>query len=320
MDDLDAGIFRELHRDRTFLWGGIDPRIGATELADRLDVDRTTVWSRLKAWEADGFLLGQEVVPNSKLFGAGIGGGAFRVDDPRNKDEVFASLELVDGVLTWLDQVGPWVLLGCARESAKSLERCTRLIGELPGVAEVAECLPFLPPESEIEPTARDWRIIAALREDPKRPLAEVAEEVGVSRRTLTRRYGQLLEAQAVWSFPTFDFSRYRGATLARFAVVLPPGADTAGLINRCRDELDGALWLDSLDMAAPGHDYPYTWVDAFCHLSSAGETEPVQVWLMDQPDVEEVMTFFPRRWHMVADWFDERIEAQLRKAEPAQG
>lgn len=315
MDDLDAAIFRELHRDRTFLWGGIDPRMGATELADRLDVDRSTIWSRLKGWEEDGFMLGQEVVPHPGLFGAGIAGGGIRVDDPRDKEEVFESLALVDGVISWLDQVGPWVLLALALESARSLDRCTRLIGELAGVAEVAPCIPFTPPESQLEPTARDWRIVAALRERPQRSLADVAEEVGISRRTLTRRYGELLEAQAVWSFPLFDFSRYRGATLARFSSVLPPDADTAALVNRCRSELDGALWLDSLDRAAPDHGKPYTWVDVFCHLPSAGETERVQTWLLDQPDVQEVDCYFPRAWHVVTDWFDERIEARLEKA-----
>lgn len=93
------------------------------------------------------------------------------------------------------------------------------------------------------------------------------------------------------------------------------PGADTAALINRCRSELDGALWLDSLDRAAPGHGKPYTWVDVFCHLPSAGETERVRTWLLDQPDVQEVECYFPRAWHVVTDWFDERIEARLEKA-----
>ncbi len=316
MDELDAAIFRELHRERAFLWGGIDPRLGTTELADRLDVDRTTVWSRLKAWEENGFLMRQEVVPNPGLFKAGIAVGALRIDDPRLKEEVFESLELVDGVLCWLDQVGPWVLLACARETADSLDRCTRLIEELRGVDEVRECIPFTPPKSRTEPTTRDWRIVAKLRETPDLPLAKIAEDVGVSRRTFTRRYGKLLEAQAVWSVPAFDFSRYEGATLARFSATLSEGADTAHLMNRCRKEVEGALWIDSLDRVAPGHTYPYTWVDVFCHLPSVGETEQIQMWLMDQPDVQSVECFFPRAWHVVTDWFDERIQARMK--EPA--
>lgn len=316
MDEFDAAIFRELHREREFLWGGVDPRLGATSLADRLEVNRTTIWSRLKAWEEEGFLLGQEVVPNPSLFGAGLAAGSLRIDDPRGKEEVFAALRLVDGVLVWIDQVGPWVMLGYAHESPRTLDRCTRLIGEIRGVEEVTECIPFQGPEPTLAPTGRDWRIIAALRRGRGRRLAQVAEEVGINARTLTRRYRRLLESQAVWSFPTFDFSRYRDAAIARFLVFLEPEGDSLALVNACRRGLSGAVWVVSLDQLVPGHDYEQTWVDAFCHLAAPGKAESVQTWLLDQPHVVDVEIYWPKAWHMVPDWFDDRIARRLESAQ----
>ena len=123
MDDLDMGILREMSRGRVAFWGGMDPRVGTTEIADRLGVNRTTVWSRLKSWEKDGFLIRQEVVPNPRLFGAGVAGGGVRVDDPRRKAEVLHALALVDGVIGGVDNVGPWIGLQYAHESTAALTR-----------------------------------------------------------------------------------------------------------------------------------------------------------------------------------------------------
>ncbi|HLB69283.1 MAG TPA: AsnC family transcriptional regulator [Thermoplasmata archaeon] len=51
MDELDLAILREVSRHRVLWWGSLDPRLSAGDIADRLGLDRTTVWSRLRSWE-----------------------------------------------------------------------------------------------------------------------------------------------------------------------------------------------------------------------------------------------------------------------------
>lgn len=312
MDGLDAAILREMWRDQTLIWGGLDPRLGTTEIADRLDVDRTTVWSRLKAWRETGFLVRQEVVPNPALFGAGVAVGDVRVDDPQARGQALEAIQLVDGILSGLDQVGPYTLLLYAVESEAALERCRRLVGQLPGVDEVSMCLPFEPPRNRIEPTATDWRILAALRRLPDAPLHEVAEEAGVSRRTLTRRYGELLEASAIWSFPVLDFTCYRDAVLARFMVMLPDPEAVPGFANTCQRELKEMVWWDAMEDMSSQVKLEQASVDVYCHLGSAAEVEEVQTWLLGLDSVEAVEVFFPKAWFVVPSWFDERIMPKL--------
>ena len=312
VDELDAAILREMFRGRMFLWGGGDPRLGTTELASRLGVDRTTVWSRLKAWKEERFLIRQEIVPNPSLFGAGVAGGDIRVDDPRRKSQVLDALQLVDGVLSGLDQVGPYVLLLYALESETALNRCTRLIRQLPNVDEVSTCIPFEPPRSELEPTASDWRILRAFRKSPDRPFAIVAKEAGVGARTLTRRYGELLNANAIWSFPVLDFSHYRGAVMARFVVVLSGPGETPSLINACQRGLRQMVWSEAVADASPTMAADAPWVDVYCHLTSAGEVEEVHRWLLGLPFVKAVEVYFPRSWFVVTSWFDERIQHRI--------
>lgn len=320
MDSLDAAILRELRREQVLLWGGMDHRLSNREIADRLDVDRTTVWARLKAWREEGFLVRQEIMPNPALFGAGVAGGDIQVRDPRRKPEVVDKLKLVDGVLAGFDLVGPYIVMEYAMESQSALDRCTDLVAKLDGVDEVSMCIPLGPPTSSLEPTPRDWRIIHALREDPDRPLADVAETLGLSRRTLSRRYNQLLEADAVWPFPVFDYSNYRDAVLARFVVVLSRQGETPAFVNACLRELDDMVWRVALEEIKPDAETDTPWVDIFCHLPSAAETEDVRAWLLDLPHVEDVEIFFPKSWFVASDWFDERIEARLHKAGEATG
>lgn len=308
MDDLDAAILREMFRERVLLWGGHDPRLGTRDVADRLGVDRTTVWSRMRDWKEGGFLVRQEVLPNPSLFGAGIAAGEVRVDDPRRKAQAIEDLQLVDGVLSGLDLVGPYILVVYALESERALDRCTRLVAKLPSVDEVETCVPFEPPRSEIQPTARDWRILQALRRSPERPLTEIADDVGISRRTLTRRYGELLDANALWSFPVFDFSRYGGAVMARFTVLLTAPEALPPFVNSCQTGLPQMVWRMTSHDVAPTAQGEHAWADVFCHLHAAGEVESVQKWLLDLPSVQAADVFFPKEWFVTSAWFDERI------------
>ena len=315
MDDLDAAILREIFRERVLLWGGHDPRLGTRDIADRLGVDRTTVWARMKDWKEDGFLVRQEVLPNPSLFGAGIAAGEVRVEDPRRKAQAIEDLQLVDGVLSGLDLVGSYVLVIYATESERALDRCTRLVGKLPTVDAVETCVPFEPPRNEIQPNARDWRILQALRRPPERPLTEIAEEIGISRRTLTRRYAELLDANALWSFPTFDFSRYGGAVMARFTVILESPDALPAFVNACQAGLPQMVWRMTSHDVAPTARGEHAWADLFCHLHSAVEVESVQRWLLDLPSVQGAEAFFPKKWFIASSWFDERIAKHVAGA-----
>lgn len=317
MDQLDADILREMWRDQRLIWGGLDPRLSTTGIADRLGVDRTTVWARLKAWRQEGFLVRQEVIPNPALFGAGVAVGDLRVEDPQARPQALEALRLVDGILSGLDQVGPYTLLLYASESQAALERCRRLVGRLPSVDEVSMCVPFEPPANTLEPTGTDWRILSALRASPDAPLHEVANDAGVSRRTLTRRYSDLLDADAIWSFPVLDFTSYRGAVLARFMAVLPDADGATGFVNACKEGLSQMVWWDALEHVSSEVEMDQAWVDVYCHLASAAEVEEVQTWLLGRDGVQGVEVFFPKEWFVVSSWFDERVTKKLPDAAP---
>src|SRR5438067_3689485 len=67
MDDLDHAILREFGRGQVLLWGGMDPRLSAAGIADRLGVDRNTIRLRVRAWARAGFLRRFVALPNPQL-------------------------------------------------------------------------------------------------------------------------------------------------------------------------------------------------------------------------------------------------------------
>lgn len=303
-------ILRAISRERVLWWGSLDPRLCAEDVARLLRVDPGTIRARLRRWEKEGFLLGFEVVPNVRLFGARLGGGTMRVDDPRAKERVLRDLALVDGALVVADNVGPWMAIHLANESPAALARREAAVRRIAGVDELEPCIAHDAPPCSAKAGALDWRILQALRVAAHAPLAAAAERAGVSPKTFRRRYGALVEAGAVWSIPILDFTRWTGAVMARFIVSVAEGARPAEVAKGVR-----AAVPDLVDLALPsemGIGLPYRIVDVFASLPSAGAVEEATRALLDVPGSNGVEVVYPRRFHVYGHWFDERIAERL--------
>jgi len=316
MDRLDVGILRELSRDQIVWFGSLDPRLSAAEIARRLRVDRSTVSSRLHAWERSGFLVGHEIVPSPLLFGSRIAGGNLRVAALAEKQRILEDLALVPGVISAVDHVGEWLALLFAFESRTELERHRKLLSRVSGVGEVSPCVPFRAPEPEVTPTSLDWRVLRALGAAPRRPLRAVARSVPLSSKTLARRLERLVRARAIWYLPLLDFSRYTKSTVTRFVVVLRPDADASHAAEAAAKIVPELTHLtDSTTLVETGQPVP-AMLDIIAHLESVGQAEDIQAALRGIDSVQEAEILFPRRFYLYRNWFDERTEATISRSE----
>ncbi len=231
---LDLDIFREMYRSGAVSLSGIDPRLNATRIAKRLQVGRARVAARLKAWSSSGFLSRYEVWLNPALYGWRGAWLNLRVDHPRSKPELLTRLALVDGVLGGMELLGEWVGVGVVTPDDVTLDRTVRLLRGFPGVREVEPPIAWRVPAPARTLTPLDVRIVQALRERPTATLREIARRVGVSTRTMTRRYGELIDGWAVWFVPAYDF-RAIGTPVVSVVVALRPGADPDAVARRLR-------------------------------------------------------------------------------------
>ena len=88
-------------------------------------------------------------------------------------------------------------------------------------------------------------RIVQCLRSNPTATLAETSRRVGISVRTLTRKYSFLIEQSIVWFEPLFDFRAVANSVVVLDAI-LHKGAEPAGITRRLRSRFPLLLELAS--------------------------------------------------------------------------
>ena len=204
--DIDIDILREMYRSGGVTVAGVDPRLKANRIAERLKVSRARVDSRLKEWTRYGLLQRFDVWPNPALFGL-IGFTAdLRLTDRFQKDEVIDRIGLVDGAVGGIDLAGDWISAQFVVPNEAEARRRTDLLRGLAGIAEVGAPILWARLDPTRGLTPLDLRIVRVLREYPTQPLSMIARHVGVSTRTITTRYGQLVDDLAVWFVPVLDF------------------------------------------------------------------------------------------------------------------
>lgn len=311
MDALDMAILRELARDRVLFWGGMDPRLSTGQIARRVGVDRTTVRARLHAWKDEGFLRGQRVYPSPLLLGYRFAAGGVRVADPAMKPAVLAALREVEGILTLVEYVGNWIGVGQAFDSPAALERRLRLLAKLPGVADVQK--PFFPPtlEPTVDLTPLDWRLMDALARLGVEPFSRVASEVGISTRTLTRRYERLVRGNALWHVPSLDFTVARAGVMAKLIVIAKENANERAI---------GAALSKQVPLAhviQGRFESGGAFFEALGPFATVGAVEQAQQDAAAQPGVDEVEYLFPVRFQAGGEWLRERIAQRASEAAP---
>jgi DNA-binding Lrp family transcriptional regulator len=314
MDPLDLKILRETSRGRVMWWGSLDPRVSIREVGRRLRIDPTTVWNRLHAWQRDGFLLGYSVVPNPTLFGAGLAGGSVRISDSRAKERFFRDFGLIEGAAFVVDQVGPWVVVMFVFQTERGLQRSAALTRRLQGVTEMEPCIPFHCPKTTVTPSRLDWRILETLHTHPMENLSLCARAVGITSKTFTRRYNSLIRDLAVWSIPRLDFTRYRGATVARFLVWLSSRTDSHRVLGRLEERFPSYILLEDQTGLPDTGSKAVRLLSLFLQLSSAGEVEDADRVIREVDGVVDVETYFPRGIYVYEDWFAERLESRIRQ------
>jgi len=285
-DALDIAILREMYRERAVNLAGIDPRLNATQVAHRLRVGRARVAGRLKAWKESGFLRRYDVWVNPALLGWVGAWVAVRVDHPRLKADLFRRVGLVDGVVGGMEFLGDWVSIALA------------------GVREVDAPVPWRPASPKRPLTPLDLRIIRALRERPTANLSETARRVGVSTRTMTRKYADLVSDWAVWFVPVFDFTCINQPVVSLNLLVqedTPRDAVARTLRSRF------PLVLDFSTVGA-GPQLPSENQIFFVILRSAASLEDLTHFVETIDGVRGVEPFVIVRMYAFHEWFDRHL------------
>ena len=299
--DLDLDIIREMYHGRGVTVAGMDPRLNASQIARRLGVSRARVDARMKDWTRYGFLQRFDVWPNPALFhrlGVTLD---VRLRDRFEKEEILSRIGLIDGAVGAGDYVGDWITVQFVVSNEADALRRAKLLRGIAGVAEVEAAVPWIQLEPKRALSPLDLRILRVLRKYPTQTLATIARHVGISTRTMTTRYGRLVDDLAVWFVPVLDF-RALAQPVVMANLRLSEGADPELLSHLVRKAFPQSLEWARLPF---GPVLPERVHVFFILGSSAARIEELEGALRRMPGVEFAETFVMIRQVSFPEMFD---------------
>lgn len=302
--DIDMDIIREMYHSRAVTVAGMDPRLNATRIAHRLGVSRARVDARMKEWTRYGLLRRFDVWPNPALFHRIGVTMDVRLQDRFEKQEVLSRIRLIDGAVGGGDYVGEWVTIQFVVPSEADAERTAKLLRGISGVAEVGTPIPWIRLEPKRALTPLDLRIIRVLRKYPTERLSAIARHVGISTRTMTTRYGRLVDDLAVWFVPVLDFRALAQPVLA-VNLLVKDGADPTLLSHSIRKSFPQSLAF----LRAPfGPALPERTRVFFLLIPSTARLEETERTLRSLPGVETSETLIMIRIFSFPETFDRLV------------
>jgi DNA-binding Lrp family transcriptional regulator len=218
-DSLDVRILRELTQAQELLAGRPGLPGSYREIARRVGAHRGTVRNRLRRMYQAGVLTGSSTYPNPNLLGIPVFAYAFDVGTDVPKPEAIRQLRRLHGVAFLHDFHGPAVGLVFACPPGETAK------GKLAEIDRIAGAIPWRFTQIDFPPgpetlTDSDRAFVRRLVRGGFRTYADLTADLGLSLRTVKRRFARLTDCMAIFSIPTIDYRAISGSVPADLEVI----------------------------------------------------------------------------------------------------
>jgi DNA-binding Lrp family transcriptional regulator len=219
LDKLDTAIVRELIMDPSTLMFRQDIKRPYELIAKKLNVSEDTVRNRIKELEERGPVKGWRVGINPNILGYKFYYVIFDVKPLSLKSGVFRELKSSLSGLMWLaDYFGDYAGIVVASKDEESLKKNCDYMGRLAHLKNVTWAYDSYP-KCNLRFLENDWKIVASVQRNPRKPYSQIALELRVSTRTVRRRLDRMLEERALFSFPDVDFKKLNGSIVVDLVI-----------------------------------------------------------------------------------------------------
>ena len=293
-DTLDLRIMKEIGTPQSMQW---NIRESYASIAKRVGVDEETVRKRIKRQEKLGAIQGWRAVIHPNLIGCIDAYVDLEVSDAERKDAILSQLKLIDGIIVITSFEGKGIFVMFYSEPGQALSRKVQLICSICGTSEFTTLDSYLP-SSDLKLSATDWKIIWAIRDDPRKNLSEVAKEARVTTRTVNRRLTLLTERRAFFLMGLPNFRRLVGTT--------------ANFLIFCSDEEKRSSAATSImsrfeNTAFAAVTQSIIMCNIFFHNLS--EAEQAYEWIKTLEEVRRVRMRILKDLIFVEDWLDHQMK-----------
>ncbi len=308
VDALDVGILRGMDA-RPY---GPRPKhpdaLKASHLATTLGTTHVTVRERIARMEDAGVIAGYQIYPNLGHLGLAASSFLYHANDESLKASALKTAREHGAWVEIHDFLGTAACIDLAYSDPSALAQARAHLGELFGDAEPRALYDRQMPHVTRPLTNVDWRILRALRGRAKWPLAGVAEELGLSLKTVRRHYDRMAEEGSFFAVPQLDLSRLRGVIpfFLNFHASGPLSNETTRAV--------ASAYKDR-------RIHTYQPVDA--HLGRLGlmlfawsiaEMDELRGRGLGIPGVEGVSAWIYRGWDERSSWLDAAIDMKLHE------
>jgi len=283
-------------------------------IAKRLRVGPETVKAHLARMEASGFIRFYQVYPNFRHLGVASAAYLFRVPDDDRKAAAMERLQPIDGLVEVHNFLGAEMCVEVTYRAQHDLSKKLRLLAEFTGDGNPTRFYDRdMPPVSRAL-TRSDWRIVKALRYRGRRPLTEVGDELGMSARTVRRRYDRMMREGSMFIGPAVDPSRAPGTVLFELLFYTTPQADASAPQRVLRTYEDRYLYHYVPASPTLGN------FDVLLAADSTSDIEAMRQRGRLIPGIAKVSALVFRGWSEYTDWIDAAIEETLKSLDRNSG
>jgi DNA-binding Lrp family transcriptional regulator len=237
LDELDLGIIRRMGLAPFLVWPHPPAGLRPAALARALHTSTDTIKRRLAAMRKQGVFHGTKAFPNPRLLGLRTASLHFSMQPGDRRRIAPQQVTEVEGVLGVFDMVGGDRCIDVAYPHDTSLHEIQDRLRSLLGVAS-SHFVDFATPTPGIELSPLDWRIVRALRSKPDTSLESVAKSLGLSLRTVKRRFDRMVQEGCIDVIGLFDPGVIPGHLVVDLLFHLNPSsgkAELAAVLNAYR-------------------------------------------------------------------------------------
>lgn len=237
MDELDLQLMRRIGVTPFLVWPHPLRSMRPSSLARSLKVSTDTVKRRLSAMQEVGVFHGVRVYPNPRLLGLRLATLHFTMGAAGRKRVSSEQVAEVPGVLGVCDLVGGGRTVDVAFHDDAGRDALRKELARLLG-ATASQLMDYPAPRPTRKLSRLDWRILQALRSAADSSPEEAARSLGVSVRTVKRRFDRMAEDGALDVIGLFNPGAIDGHLIVELLVHLVPGSrasDIAVVLNALR-------------------------------------------------------------------------------------
>jgi DNA-binding Lrp family transcriptional regulator len=302
-DTLDLRIMKEIGTPQSMQW---NVRESYSSIAKRVGVDEETVRKRIKRQEKVGAIFGWRAVIHPNLVGCVDAYIDLEVSNAERKEEIVSQLKMLDGIIMITSFEGKGLFVMLYTEPGDALSRKVQLICSICGTRDFTMLDSYLPP-CDLKLSGTDWKIIWAIRDDPRKNLSDIAKEARVTTRTVNRRLTLLTERRAFFLMGLPNFRQLVGTT-GNFLIFFSDGEKRSSssaarsIVSRFKNTAFAAV-AQSVLMC-----------NIFFHNLS--EAEQAYEWIKRLEGVGKARMQIMKDLIFVGDWIDYQMKKHLSEAQ----